>query len=153
MSRVVRARILIAGLAAGAVAVSFALPPVAIARPANETNPDNQIHLKFQGNLTRVDWLGTDSKGNNFGKLTVTLSWDATAYFKDQGDFADGVDIDYSVLTGKISLDDKGDPDPQLSGLKSCSATLSERLSGYEQTITTEYDLVNKRYELSICRH
>lgn len=54
------------------------------------------------------------------------------------------------MLQGTIDLDDKGDPAPQTSGLKSCHAKLSERLSGYEQTATTEYDLSTRLYEMDL---
>ena len=148
MPNVSGARALVAVIASAAVAVAAAAIP-ATARATSETNPDKQIYLKFQGSLTRIDWLGIDSHGHNFGKLTVKLSWDADAHLKDQADFAKGVDIEYTMLSGSIALDDSGDPSPGTSGLKSCSATLSERLSGYEQTVTTQYDLVTKHYELN----
>jgi hypothetical protein len=88
--------------------------------------------------------------GHNFGKLTVTLSWQASVHFPDQASFARGVDIDYQVLTGTIDLDDSDDPSPQTSGLKSCHATLSERLSGYQQTATVSYDPSAGRYAMGL---
>ncbi len=125
-------------------------PGGASAQAGNELNPDSQIYLTYQGDLTRITWLGTGSTGHNFGKLSVTLEWQASVHFPDQGSFSRGVDIDYTTLKGTIDLDDKGDPTPQTSGLKSCNAKLSERLSGYEQTATTEYDLATRLYEMNL---
>ena len=144
-----RARFLAtAAVAALSVVVTVAL--ASSARAGSSTNPDDQIYLTYDGHLERQAWLGHAGTGQAFGKLDVTLEWQAVAHFRDQGSFASGVDIDYQVLTGTISLDDSGDPSPQTSGLKSCNADLSERISSYQQTATTAYDLVSRRYKLSL---
>jgi hypothetical protein len=132
------------------VLFAAASPPQVAASAGNELNPDSEIYLTYQGHLERTVWLGTSSTGHNFGKLDVTLQWQASAHFPSQDSFSRGVDIDYTVLQGTIDLDDKGDPAPQTSGLKSCHAKLSERLSGYEQTATTEYDLSTRLYEMDL---
>ena len=136
--------------AVASVMVLAGLALAASARAGNPTNPDDQIYLTYDGHLERQAWLGHTGTGQPFGKLDVTLEWQAAAHFPHQGSFGAGVDIDYQVLTGTISLDDKGDPSPQTSGLKSCDATLSERISSYQQTATTAFDLVSRRYKMNL---
>lgn len=119
-------------------------------RAASVTNPDDQIYLTYQGSLERTAWLGHTGTGQPFGKLDVKLSWNASAQFPNQASFGSGVPINYTTLQGTISLDDSGDPSPQTSGLKSCEATLSKRVSSYTPMATTAYDLPSQRYRMNL---
>jgi len=147
-------RVVTAIPAALVAAVVLLVAPSAWA--GSSTNPDDQIYLTYSGQLQRQAWLGQGGTGQPFGKLDVTLDWQATAHFPNQQSFGAGVVINYQLLNGTISLDDSGDPTPLTgngyheSGLRSCNATLSQRFTTYRQTATTVYDLVSRRYKMNL---